>query len=336
MWVAAYKAPCASLTLSPEDSAKSLSLGVYVLSTIAPFIEEIRQARKRRIVITMYAVYGDESHDSKEKEIYVVDGLIGSQEQWDEFETKWKERTGGRIFHASDCESDRGDFKNSSHGDNLKLYKDLTRILAESGFIGYAAAIDINAYNNAFPNIVNGYSYLLCFRIVIEHFGNLAGILIPRDRLKFNFHINPQIEHTAATMYQLYRDNDELKYAPYLDEISYVSMKYPGIQAADLFARETLKWAKQGMPLNKLKIRKSLARLVETGRFKMEFFVEEYFQDFKNKLPEIEAIAGLTQKDYEQWLLEEGIKHNASNSTRYLAHVYDMERKRKQKKQNQP
>ena len=302
---------------------------MQAVSYKAPTIEKIRKARRKRAVITMYAVYGDESHDSEEKEIYVVNGLLGSQDQWDEFEIKWKERTGGRVFHAADCESDRGDFKNTSHDENHALYKDLTRILAESALIGYAAVIDINAYNKAFPTIVAGYSYLLCFRIVIEHFGKTAAILIPRDRLKFNFHINRQIEHTAAAVYQLYRDNDELKYAEYLDEIGYVSMNYPGIQAADLFAREAMKWARQGASLNKRHIRKSLARLVDAGRFKMEFFVDEYFQDYKRKLPEIEAVAGMTQKDYEQWLSEEGIKHNASNSMRYLTHVYEMERKRK-------
>ena len=304
-------------------------MSIASVSYRPPSIEEIRQARKKRIVITMYTVYGDESHDSKEKEIYVVDGLVGSQERWDDFEIRWKERTGGKIFHAADCESDRGDFKNTPHIENQALYKDLTGIIADSNLIGYGAAIDINAYNSAFPEIVSGYSYLFCFRVVIEHFGNVAGILIPRDRLKFNFHINPQIEHTAAAMYQLYRDSDELKYAPFLDEISYVSMNHVGVQAADLFAREVLKWAKIYASVNKRRIRKSLARLVQTGRFKMEFFVDEYFQDYKQKIPAIETVAGLTQKDYEQWLLEEGVKHNASNSTRYLTHVYEMERKRK-------
>jgi hypothetical protein len=301
----------------------------------APTVDEIRQARKKRIVITMYTVYGDESHDSKEERIYVVNGLLGSQEQWDEFEIEWTGCTGGNIFHAADCESDRGEFKNTPHAENQTLYRHLTNILAESNLIGFGAVIDIRAYNTAFPDIVAGYSYLLCFRKVIEYFGDIAGILIPRDRIKFSFHINPQIEHTAAAMYQLYRDDSTLKYSQYFDEISYVSMKHAGIQASDLFARETMKWAQKGAFLDKRRMRKSLVRLIETKRFKIQFFNHEYFEDYKKKIPAIEKVAGLSQSDYEQWLSEEGVKHNASNAMRYLAHVYDMERKRQQMGANQ-
>src|SRR5580658_10039656 len=78
--------------------------------------------RKRRVAVVI--VYGDESSDETHERVYAVAGLFGSQEQWDDLGAKWLTRTGGKIFHAGDCDSDGGDFKVTSHRENKDLYRD--------------------------------------------------------------------------------------------------------------------------------------------------------------------------------------------------------------------
>ena len=53
----------------------------------------------------MFSIYGDESHDSKKERVFVVAALLGDSIQWLNLRSLWTERTGGRIFHAADCES---------------------------------------------------------------------------------------------------------------------------------------------------------------------------------------------------------------------------------------
>ncbi|PYX94192.1 MAG: hypothetical protein DMG67_02145 [Acidobacteria bacterium] len=38
-------------------------------------------------------------------------------------EEAWVDRTGGIPFHATDCDSDRGDYEGKSHSENKALYK---------------------------------------------------------------------------------------------------------------------------------------------------------------------------------------------------------------------
>jgi hypothetical protein len=47
------------------------------------------------------------------------------------------------VFHAADCESDRGDLAGSDHKENLALSKDLTQIIVSSRLFGRWVAIDL-------------------------------------------------------------------------------------------------------------------------------------------------------------------------------------------------
>src|SRR5438270_628999 len=85
----------------------------------------------------MASIFGDESADAHKQRVFAVSGLIGTDIQWDQLKAQWSERIGNVIFHATDCESDKGDFKDRPHQENLKLYEDLTKILVASEIRGY-------------------------------------------------------------------------------------------------------------------------------------------------------------------------------------------------------
>jgi len=133
-------------------------------------LEAIRQARKKKVLIKVLSVFGDDSSDEQGERIFAIAGIIGTQELWDLIEPKWLSRTGGIPFHATDCEADQGDYKDIAHDKNRELYKDLTQLLAHSGLFGFGVVIDLVAYNTFVPHEYEDSPYMFCFCRVISHF----------------------------------------------------------------------------------------------------------------------------------------------------------------------
>ena len=107
------------------------------------YIEKQKKQKKERTVIVMYSVFGDESADEKTQRVYAVSGVGCSEAQWDDFEQVWIERTSGVPFRPADCEADRGYYKQFPHEENLRLYKDLVILLANSNIMGCATIVDL-------------------------------------------------------------------------------------------------------------------------------------------------------------------------------------------------
>ena len=62
----------------------------------------------------------NESTDAKQSRVFAVAGVVGQEHVWQAAERSWVERTGGVVFHATDCE----------YRKDLELYKDLIQILS--------------------------------------------------------------------------------------------------------------------------------------------------------------------------------------------------------------
>lgn len=89
----------------------------------------------------MYTVFGDESSDETGSRVFAVAGVLGNDGDWKSISETWPDRTGGKVFHATECETDQGEFKNNSHSENQALYKDLTQLVCKSNLAGRALAI---------------------------------------------------------------------------------------------------------------------------------------------------------------------------------------------------
>ncbi|MHC1729224.1 MAG: hypothetical protein AB9866_25040 [Syntrophobacteraceae bacterium] len=72
-----------------------------VLEFRVPTVEEIREARKKRLILQMLTVYGDESADESSRRVFVVAGVVGTQAEWDNLEPLWLDHTGGIPFHST-------------------------------------------------------------------------------------------------------------------------------------------------------------------------------------------------------------------------------------------
>src|ERR1700730_16740000 len=98
----------------------------------------------------MILVYGDDSADEKRERVCAVAGVVGSWRAWRILEREWLNRTGGIPFHANECESDQGAYRNSPHHENKALYKDLAIMMANSHIFGAGVAIDLSAKRSVF------------------------------------------------------------------------------------------------------------------------------------------------------------------------------------------
>jgi hypothetical protein len=297
-----------------------------------PTHKEIKVARKRRPVIYMLTVFGDESHDPKQQRVFAIAGVIGTQEEWYALEPGWLSRNNGIPFHATDCEAGCGSYKGMSKDDRLCLYRDLVQIVIDTKLMGFGSAIDLGAYNAYFPDNIVDIAYYLCFRNVVMHFAQLAYLHVPQQKVKFIFHQNHKVQHSASALYDcIVNDFTEWKYSLSLhEEIAFVSDKAVGIQLADLLARETFKFVDNRIintSDNKHPVRKSILALSDTDRFNFEFYGEEYFQSFKAKFEELEQVTGMSRDKYSEWLQSKGLKtDNFPNRVAYLADTVEKER----------
>src|ERR1700679_453478 len=124
--------------------------------------------------VLMLLAYGDESLDATQSRVCAVAVVIGTEEMWQALESKWNNRNGNVPFHATDCDSNHGDFSGNSNADNKALYRDLTVLLAESGLGGFASVQDLAAQRRAFPSPFEPPLYYQGFLDVLEAMRNAA------------------------------------------------------------------------------------------------------------------------------------------------------------------
>lgn len=279
----------------------------------------------------MLTVYADESSDGKQKRIFAIGGLIGTQEEWDSVECTWLDRTGGIQFHATDCEANRAAFKNNSPEENRALYKDLTKILAQSPLWGFGNAIDIQAYKATVPHTLDVAPYFQCFLNVVDRISQLGSVYIPQQKVKFVFHRRFETQYNAFYLYDFLCKSDRVGPPKnMMDEISSATSATIGIQVADLFSREVMKdfewhldW-QAGVITRRRRL--SWETLNDTNRFKFMFWFREDFEHLAERMSQIEQEKGDQWARYERWLLQEGCADNAENRTRFLFYTESLEK----------
>jgi len=274
------------------------------------------------------SVFGDESHDETKQRVFAVAGLLGTPEEWDDLEIRWVKRTGGRVFHAAECESDKGEFSTTSHKENQELYRDLTKLIADTKMLGFGAGIDLAGFNEAFPDAPQDQPYFMCFvRVVIEC--AWAGyVSIPRQKVKFTFDNRPDSQHYAGSLYGYMATLPEWKVRPFLhNEISFACRKTVPIQAADLLARETMKHLDNQIGPVKRPMRKSMEALARTKRFRFIYHMKSFLEELRKH-----ANGLLGDEDgYSEWLSQNKLQDNNPNRLRYLIQTEAEQRAKKAK-----
>jgi hypothetical protein len=248
----------------------------------------------------MILVYGDESADEKRERVCAVAGVVGTIMAWRSVERQWINITNGIPFHANDCDSDQGDFKQFSHAENKQLYRDLSTLVAGSHLHGYGLAIDLMAANRVFPRAAE-FAYYRAFLRVMQIMKDCA--MANGEVADFTFDMRMESDHNAGLLYGITREY-EPEWSPYLaDKITFeFSRKTPRLQVADLVAREVMKALDNQIGPIKRDIRKSWKVLRDTGRFDAEAYSDDWFDDLKSHYAELEEAVGFRQQDYVNWL----------------------------------
>lgn len=290
-------------------------------------LQLIKHARENEFVIYMLTVYADDSADAKGDRIFAVAGIMGTREEWDALEVDWLTRTGGIIFHSTDCEFGYGDYKGISREDRLKKYADLTKLLANTKLMGCGIAIDVQGYNKYMPGAWSEGPYYQAFTDVIKYFAKQAYLHIPQQTAEFIFDINHKVKYNAAFLYDNYLTNLRgWEYASALEnKLGFATQKTVGIQVVDLFAREVMKYGENEFGYTKRPMRLSLKALLDTNRFKCVYVYDDWFEELRDKYESFEQVDEIRQ-DFQNWLSTHTCQDNLENKIKYLIELQSKEK----------
>jgi hypothetical protein len=262
----------------------------------------------------MLTAYGDESADEKKERVFAIAGLFGKESEWASLESQWIERTGGKTFHANDCESNRGDYKDIEPATNLKLYADLAQLIAKSKLTGIGVALSMPAYNEFLAHSLDRNPYYVCFHSVVVGLAKKASVCIPPDRIEFIFDRNVEIHHNASTLYDLIMKLNPPELAGFMqDKISFATRDTVGIQIADLVARETMKILDNRIGPKPRHARLSAMALAASKRIQFQ----QYTKDECRKIAKTATRKGWLMTEYHQWLAESGLYDTLPNRIQY-------------------
>lgn len=259
----------------------------------------------------MILAYGDDSADEKRERVCSVASVVGSWPAWRLLEREWLIRTNGIPFHATDCETNHGVYRNNSNAENKALYKDLATMVANSHLYGVGIAIDLKAMNDVFPG-AEEISYYRAFLEIMQVMtraakegGEIADI---------TFDMRLDTVPNLAMLYGSVREN-EPDWSPYLaDELHFAySRNQPRLQVADLIAYETMKALDNVVGPVKRPRRQSMKVLEESDRFWTKAYSVDWFNGLKSQYSEVEKLAGFTLEHYWNWLDERKRQHSTSN-----------------------
>jgi hypothetical protein len=330
-----------SLQKSIRRTLTDYTIGVCQMQAVsyrAPTVTEIREARKKKYIIHMFTVYGDDSSDGKHKVVFVAAALIGKQEVWDSLEPSWKERTGGVQYHATDCLAGRGDYDGWSKEERYSLHNDLARLIIDFPIVGSAFAMDIASFAEIMHGVKRLEIFLHCFAHMV---GGACAVVQGYNKI----HENDQEKQRAKFVFD--SDNDEvnagqlyalLKKMKRWDELTAdcegsVEFAFPGdkpvgIQAADLWAYEVRK----GFD-NKLKgiNKESYARKLLSPDYPRFVRNEHFRSNIIEAKERIDKMGGNSEfrRAYEQWLIKHRRQDTMTNNIAFMAYWDEQLRREK-------
>ena len=147
-------------------------------------------ATDRRMLAVLGAFFDDSGTHASSLAV-VIGGLLGTDEQWDAFETAWTARLARPLpgkpplnqFHLSLCRAKRGEFRDYNQAEIDSITYLFRRIILDLGFVTLAVAVNRSAWNELVVGTVEdelGQPEGLCFFKCIELVINT--IRIPQTR----------------------------------------------------------------------------------------------------------------------------------------------------------
>ena len=263
-------------------------------------------------------MYGDESADETKSRVFTIAGVVGTEAEWLLAGREWLRRTRGIPFHATDVESkDVRDDDRQKHKDNLKLYFDLTQVLAKSHLAGWAFSLDLQDYHAVFPEIPDrDWAYYKCLSDLIGAATRTARKFNgdPKEgddiRLEFTFDSRLESNGTAGTLYSMMANHPDWRGSGVFDtKIAFESgRREPRLEMGDLLAREAMKELDRQITQAPRPKRGARVALEETGKFHFVDRRRVYWDSLKAMVARPEAAELMLE--YERWLVRTGKVQN--------------------------
>jgi hypothetical protein len=257
-------------------------------------------------------VYADESANDG-RSVFAVAAVVGTEDEWAVAIREWLRRTRGLPFHAAKCESeharnpDRG-----PHSENLRLYRDLTTILAVSHLVGISIALDVESQRQLLPGTPTDLAYYKCFTDLIVNCARMARQYNAERKepdeavtLRFTFESRRESDGTAGAIYSVFQNVPAWADASIFDTpIAFDTKSNPRLEAADLLAREAMKEFDRKLTNVRPEPRRSFQTLERSGRFRWVEYDHTYCQEWRKRVDSVEGQADF--KDYKRWLANTG------------------------------
>jgi hypothetical protein len=184
----------------------------------------------------------DESYD---KEIFVVAGFLSYEDDWKRLEKKWKATLReNRIqrFHAADCSSGFGEFRDWPQKRRTGLMKRLLRFILEQELYAIFSGVRQPAFRAEFDEVKrDDEAYLMCLQHCIEIVGERTVLLPPSDKVQI---IADSCRHAAKgeEVFEFMKNRRDWQHGARLHSITFSGWKnFVPLQCADLMAYEAFK-----------------------------------------------------------------------------------------------
>lgn len=227
----------------------------------------MRMVFGRRATGRMIAVLGaffDDSGTHDASPVVVIGGLLGTEEQWDEFERAWLAQLAESVpgkpplkwFHLSDCRAIRDEFGAYNEAERNRITYLFRRIILDRGLITIAVAVNKLAWDELItedirspmgdPSLSDAIGF--CFHKCMEQMLNSVRTRYPGELVftVFDQGTKKKLDPWA----KLYEAVSVLH--PEIKSIAFASVRdTPALQGADTIATETYqydkKWLEDGV-----------------------------------------------------------------------------------------
>ena len=199
---------------------------------------------------------------------------------------------------------------------------DLATILAKSGIIGFGIGIDVAGCRRAFPGMLPDHTYYSALLRTVDFLVERARAIKADELVKIIFDRHKRTEHNTGLLYKYASEEGRWQDESVLaDGLSFASRDEIGIQAADLWAREFMKYFDGHLFSEEYVARPQCQVLLDTRRFGGDLQCAEYFEDMKLKMPILETETGMGREQYISWLKRKRRQDNQSNRIVYMMEV---------------
>jgi hypothetical protein len=202
--------------------------------------------------------------------------------------------------------------------EGLRLHLDLTQIVADSKLMGYGHAIDLAVCRKVAQHVMKKFPdmpYYDCFVKTVGYLADLAHVFVPPDRVEFTFDRHKETQYNAGILYDWlshYRND-------VVERVSFDTRKEPGIQGADLWARELMKRCDSQLLNSRAAPRQQWNTLLGTKRFKFQFVLGDQFKRELDEAAVSYQESDQLHEEYDGWRRKHRLVDNLSNRFRWFA-----------------